>query len=195
MTYGDNRDLTWEITEAPDYEHRKTEYVINFISNLRPPPATVIDVGVRDGYSTEYFKKLGYDALGTDILDGFIKHAQERGRNVIFDDMVHTKINKKFDIVFSRHSLEHVAHPIRFVTNCINLMGDDALLVIIVPLESKSSFYFPRKRQKHLCYFPTMDYFKRRFMRRFELKEIIFKKTRELGIKTDFNEIFFIGKK
>jgi len=193
--YGDNRDLKWKITEAPKFNHKFIEEAIAFVQT-KIKGKRILDVGVRDGYSTEYWNRLGYDCLGTELIDGFIKHAQKRKRNVIFDDMIHTKLNDlryKFDVVYCRHVLEHTEHPNTAVKNFIKLLKEGSYLIIFVPIESKGNFETIRKRQKHLCYFPDIPYFKR-FIKKFNLKTI-FLDEGEKYVKFDQKEIIYIGQK
>jgi hypothetical protein len=79
------------------------EWILNQVLEIEAKIKTVLCVGARDKFEVEYFKDLGYDAIGVDIFDteGLIKcdmsemdkHPELRDRN--------------FDLILLSDSMEH----------------------------------------------------------------------------------------
>jgi len=195
--HGDNRDLDWTLTLPDEDNKRSVREAVAYVIRTTAPrhSASILDIGVRDGYSIDCWCKSGYfGVLGTEILEPFVNHALGNGRNVIFDDITDTKIPGKFDIVYSRHSLEHVPHSMKAFVNMYDLVKPGGFLVIIVPMESKAKFNQPRKRKKHLSWFPSMRHFKERYLSVVDLKQIVFDRSENVGLKPQ-RDIVYIGQK
>jgi len=191
----DNRDIEWKVTAPTTENTALLRSTIDYIAKLYPPPLKVLDVGAKEGYSTYYFNKLGYDVIGTDIRNNFIEYAQEQDWNVIFDDMIDTKIKDKFDIVFMRHCLEHVRHERRMFRNGISLLKQGGVIIIQVPIETKSQ-YEAHARKKHLTYFPSLNSFKIDFLKSIKgVETVLVDMASNLGIETaGLKDIFYIGR-
>jgi len=192
----DNRDIPWKVTVPTDENTKLLRSTIDYIAKLYPPPLKVFDVGAKEGYSVNYMKSLGYDVLGTDIRENFIEYAQSRGWNVIFDDIIDTKIKDRFDIVFMRHCLEHVRHERKMFKNGVSLLKKGGVIIIQVPIETKSQ-YEAHKRKKHLTYFPSFNFFKDNFLKSQKgVETVVLDMASTLGIETaGLKDIFYIGKK
>ena len=85
---------------------------INRIVPLMPDVKSVLDVGCGDGFCQEIFQSLGIDytgiALGVDVIS-----AKSRGLTVYEGDFSFLSApDKSFDLVYSRHSLEHSPIPL-----------------------------------------------------------------------------------
>ena len=195
--YNDNRDLEWEMVLPNEENKMSVKKAIKFIlTNIDlPKNSKVLDIGVRDGYSIECWKEFGYNnVLGTELIQLFVDYAKKQKRNVIFDDMVETKVKDKFDLVYSRHSLEHVRHTLKAIKNMATQLKCGGYLVIIVPIESKSKFYEKRPRQKHLTYIPNLQHFRNKIINKLELKEIMCTRSDQMGLKPR-RDIIYIGRK
>lgn len=87
------------------------QVIDKWMSSL-PSCKSVLDVGAGQGFCQGMFEKwgVGYEgvALGNDVLE-----AQRLGRNVKRMDYTFLDYNdESFDLVFSRHSLEHSFSPL-----------------------------------------------------------------------------------
>ena len=196
MIYNDNRDLEWTLDMNDECRLMMREAIKFVVGKLKlPKTIKIIDIGARMGYSLDCWKEFGYNnVLGTELIQMFVDYAREQGKNVIFDDMVDSKIEGQFDLVYSRHSLEHVRHTVKAIENMIHLLKEGGCLVIIVPMESKAKFYEKRPRQKHLDYFPSMKHFKNKIINRFGLEEIVCERSENIGLKPR-RDIVYIGRK
>ena len=67
----------------------------------------VLDVGTKDGQFTAYFDdKPGFECIGIELADDYVKYAQDKGRNVIKGDVCNLDFeDNHFDVVFSHHVL------------------------------------------------------------------------------------------
>ena len=194
--YGDNRDIFWKVVTPTKENTRLLRDSIDFVAKKYPPPMSILDVGCKEGYSTSYWKKLGYDVLGTDIRDNFIEYGQRMGWPVIFDDMVNTKIRNKYDLVFLRHCLEHVKHDNAMFRNAVSCLNLNGIIVVQVPIETKSQFE-AHQRAKHLTYFKSLNNFRTDFLNgHLEVETIMCDMASNFGIDTaGMKDIFYIGQK
>jgi len=118
------------------------------------PPLRVLDLGVRDGYSTKELTKAGYTVIGTDSDREFVKYAQGRGLPVIYDDVMQTRLRShSFDVIYGRHVLEHCAPTELFFEQCAKLLKPSGIVFFIFPLEPV------RKPGNHKVFFPSLDDF------------------------------------
>jgi len=154
MMYNDNRDVPVKIKECVRY-HERIESTVKAFRKRVKAPARVADIGCRDGYSVKLLKKKGYSVIGTDIVQGFVDHAQERGRKVVWDDMMECDLPSEwFDAVFSRHCVEHCRDTRVFLEQCIRITKPGGIVFLTFPLETKEAFGardFPGKN--HMVYF------------------------------------------
>lgn len=73
---------------------------------------SVLDLGCGEAFLQELFEYLGYAYLGVCLGEDY-KVAMERGRNVIEEDFTFLPFkDDSFDVLFSRHSLEHSPMPL-----------------------------------------------------------------------------------
>jgi SAM-dependent methyltransferase len=73
---------------------------------------TVLDVGCGEGFCEDFFKEWGAKYEGVCLGDDYLV-ARERGRNVKKMDFSFLEYEENsFDLVFSRHSLEHSPMPL-----------------------------------------------------------------------------------
>lgn len=193
----DNRDIFWKVMVPTRENTELLRESIDYVIKKYPPPLKVLDVGAKEGYSTNYWKTRGYDVLGTDIRSNFINYAKRRKWNVIFDDMTDTKLTGKYDLVLMRHVLEHVKHDHKMFGNALSLLKEGGIIVVQVPIERKGQFEL-HTRKKHLTYFPTFKSFALSFLsyHKEEVETVQIDMASNLGIDTaGEKDIFYIGKK
>jgi SAM-dependent methyltransferase len=100
--------------QPPDDGHTAwaTEAIDAFFPYL-PNCKTVLDVGCGQGFCQSIFEKYGFEytgiAMGEDVVE-----AKKIGKNVIEMDFSFLEWfeNASYDVVFSRHSLEHAPSPL-----------------------------------------------------------------------------------
>ena len=96
---------------------------------------SVLEVGCYDGYILYKLKQDGYKVRGCDPSIG-----AEIGNsfgieidNHFFEPEKYLDIQKTFDIIISRHFIEHTADPFSFVKNLKSVLNSDGLLIIETP--------------------------------------------------------------
>ncbi len=104
----------------------------------------VVDIGTRTGFAVKQLTKHGYDAMGTDIEPCYVEYAVKRGLNVIVDDFMNTKLKaNEFDLIYSRHVLEHCPDTEKFFLNCKKILKPKGNIFLTFPLEE-----YPRGEHK-----------------------------------------------
>jgi SAM-dependent methyltransferase len=81
----------------------------------------VLCLGARSGVEVEAFIKLGYDAIGIDLI--------ECKPYVIVMDMMNMKFDYKFDIIYT-NSIDHCFDIIKFIEQIKNNLNDNGIVVI-----------------------------------------------------------------
>lgn len=194
--YGDNRDLSPEIKEKTKYYPHTESTVREFARRFPNKKLNIVDVGARDGYATELLVDMGYFVIGTEIISGFVDHAKKMLRPVVFDDILNTHLGAhSFDVIYSRHCIEHCRSTEGFLKSCEWLLRDGGHVFLTFPLETKDEF-MARKQpgQNHMVYFKNKDAF-REILKKTNIKEIEFCKSKRYGIRPDGREVLFVGRK
>jgi len=195
MRYGDNRDCPPEIKEQKKY-HGKMWTTVEFFKGVFPPPLKVLDVGARDGFATELLSKGGYDAVGIELVQGFVDHAKKKKRNVIFGDAMSIPFpDGTFDVIYSRHCIEHCKDTVKFFEECSRVLKPNGSVFITFPFEDREK-WLSREHPglNHMVYFENKDQF-REIVKKTVFEEVLFTKSKSVGIKPDKREYCFIGKK
>ena len=106
-------------------------YFKNFLSNKK----SVLDIGSGSGISLVMIENKGYDVTGIEPDSRNVKLINERLKkgNCVSGYFEDVKLEKKFDIIWSSHSFEHVKNPNSFLEKCSQLLADDGVLCIVVP--------------------------------------------------------------
>jgi len=77
-----------------------------FKSKINLKYEKILDAGTKDGQMTAYLNGMGYDAIGIEIDDTYVKYAQSKNRNVIKGNICDMKFeDNSFDVIFSHHVL------------------------------------------------------------------------------------------
>ncbi len=193
--YNDNRDLNPKVIEKTKYHPKIKSTVKAFIKRFPDKDVDVVDIGARDGYSVELLEKAGYRVFGTELIEGFVRHATKRGRDVILDDIMESRIpSASVDIIFSRHCIEHCRDTEKFLYECWRIIRDGGYLFITFPLETKEAFNARKDVGKnHMVYFKDKDAF-RKILKKVPIVEVEFGKSKRYGIIPDKREVLFIGR-
>ena len=101
-------ELKQDVYEQPDSDgHTKLaeEIIKKWLPKLDPKPKNVLDVGCGTGFCSRFFSGMDYDgvASGIESVDPLIHD---------FDFNFIPYSDNRFDLVFSRHSLEHSPMPL-----------------------------------------------------------------------------------
>lgn len=115
------------------------------------PDIRILDIGCGDGWSLTYFKrgcpegftlfppkKRFRNTCGIEIVHKLVEYAHKKGRNVIQGDIRHLVIEENaFDLIFTRHCLEHLDKPLDALKNIARMLKSGGVLMAIVPKENQ----------------------------------------------------------
>ncbi|MDA9190440.1 methyltransferase domain-containing protein [Alphaproteobacteria bacterium] len=99
----------------------------------------IADVGANDGSFLDLLGKAGYNnTIGIEPTSDASKIAKGNSHNIIQDflttDLVgELQLKKQFDVVISRHVLEHILELNDFLTACRSMLTDDGILILELP--------------------------------------------------------------
>ena len=95
----------------------------------------ILEIGCYDGYVLHKLKKMGFNVSGCEPSGGAII-GKKFGLKIykrFFDSDFFLKKNLKFDLVFSRHFLEHMINPAKILEEKMKILKDGGFIVIEVP--------------------------------------------------------------
>lgn len=93
----------------------------------------VLEVGCSTGLMLKLLENHGIEVFGVEISRKSAKLARSRGIDVLVDDFLQVKLNKKFDVVVFNHTLEHVDNPEIYLKKAVSLLDKDGYLYIDLP--------------------------------------------------------------
>lgn len=149
-----NRLVKARITEALSFlllggklEH--TDEAIERINPDFPPDIKILDIGCRDGWSLEFLtkgcsknnsffapRKKFTNGIGIELSTDTVNYAKKHGRNVVQGDIRNLILDENsFDVIFTRHCLEHLDDPILALKNIVSMLKPGGTLLAIVPKE------------------------------------------------------------
>lgn len=93
----------------------------------------VLEIGCYDGYILKQLQNKGYKVTGCEPSKGALI-GKKFNINII-NDFFSKKLflNKKFDLIISRHTLEHISDLKKIINDMIYVMHEDSVLAIEVP--------------------------------------------------------------
>ncbi|MCX8011120.1 MAG: class I SAM-dependent methyltransferase [Ignavibacteria bacterium] len=95
---------------------------------------SILEIGCGYGHFLASAKKLGYDCDGIEISTDACKYAKENfGVEISNCDLENFTINKKYDLIYLSHSLEHLPNPTRTCNQIHDLLSKSGKAWIIVP--------------------------------------------------------------
>lgn len=193
--FKDNRDLPIADLDKKSKYHPHVRKTVDAFAKFCPVPARVLDIGARDGYGVECLASLGYDAMGIELVPEYVDYAVKHGRRVVSGDaLTATNAMKgQFDAVFSRHTIEHVRHPIIFLSNCAFMVKRGGIVFITFPLETTEEWR-SRDKHDHLCHFASKDDFREAILSGAHLEEIVCTRSKHLGMDEVGKELCFVGR-
>lgn len=98
-----------------------------------------IEVGCGDGFNLKEFSKIGLKGIGMDISKEAIKIARSRKlKNIRLINEDFLKLKTKTNLIFMLSVLEHIKDDMSFLKKANNLLMDNGILVIAVPVNPKA---------------------------------------------------------
>ena len=135
------------------------------IMRLRPPPATVLDIGCGKGELPLLLAAHGYRAAGLEMKQHYVEYLCDRhpGPRWLSCELAQlAEAGGLFDVISLYHVVEHVAQPLEFLRQVRRLCAPGALIVIEVPnagglearLRGRRWHYY---KVDHVSYFTKRD--------------------------------------
>lgn len=137
----EQRNFDWKnvykntkISEMPWYNPNLDSDLQNALDKLGLRSGTLLDIGTGPATQANKLEEKGFEVTGTDISKEAILLAKQAYKNIEFiqDDILKTKLTKKFDFIFDRgcfHVIDEDKRKI-YVKNVFNLLNDSGLLFL-----------------------------------------------------------------
>ncbi len=134
--------------------HDRLSYTLNLFYEFIKK-GDVLDVGCRDGWSTEQLKKKGFGSVGIDLSPLMVKHAKKMGRNVYEMDMETIAFkDNEFDGIFCVHSLEHSRDAGKVLKEFYRITKNNGIICLEVPKQTVENY-------KHISCWESLEEFER----------------------------------
>jgi 2-polyprenyl-3-methyl-5-hydroxy-6-metoxy-1,4-benzoquinol methylase len=106
-------------------------YCKKFLSSKK----SILEIGVGTGVHTIMFDKLGFDVTGIepDAFNAKLINEKLKNGKCINGMLEDISLQKKFDIIYLYHVVEHVPRPDQFLRKCSDLLDENGYLIIAVP--------------------------------------------------------------
>ena len=105
---------------------------------LTKEPKTVLDVGVGKGKHAYSFLAQGCQVTGVDVQPPPLEHPLY---DHIGEPFEVAKIDRKYDLIWCSHTLEHVPNVQMFLLKMASLLNDGGWLYIAVPTDNQKRFH------------------------------------------------------
>lgn len=149
---------------------------------------TVLDCGTKDGQFPQWLVEQGFDAIGIEIADSYVKYAQDKGRPVVKGDVCNLSYeDESFDFIFSHHLLGLVEDYYKGLSEMFRVTKVGGYMVTLNSI--------PGNPKKHYNYIKSMDtiyeYLKREEM---NPHEVVFIGPNALYKQDETEKIIFLKK-
>lgn len=122
---------------------------INYFSTYITDAHTVLDMGCGEAFCQPMFEEKGYAYLGVCLGEDY-QSSLNQGRNVVEEDFTFSSFkDESFDLIYSRHSLEHSPVPLLTLKDWYRI--SKGYLALVLP----SPVFWEYKGQNH--YFVLND--------------------------------------
>lgn len=112
------------------------------------PIRKILDCGAGDGLFVEYLSNIGYDAIGIDINDEYVKYAKSKNRLVFYGDICNLKYyNETFDLTYSHQVLGLVKDREKAIKECIRVTKVNGFMVALDGLNKEKHFQSINRKQ------------------------------------------------
>ena len=119
---------------------------ITYFKNLDLKGKKILEFGCGLGPNIYYLNKLGLDIIGYDISNFALDFCRKKGLKVTNN----FNILKQFDIIFSRHVLEHIKNPFNILIQINKKLKKGGSLILILPYEKHKKVKFETDINNHL---------------------------------------------
>jgi len=137
----EQRNFNWEtiyksmkINEMPWYSPELDNDLQDAVDKLGLKSGTFLDIGTGPATQAHKLAERGFDVTGTDISEDAILLAKQAYTAIEFiqDDILKTKLTKKFDFIFDKGCFHVIDEDKRevYVKNVFNLLNDSGLLFL-----------------------------------------------------------------
>lgn len=122
------------------YPERDNDFLNYFDKNIMPfckdkGLTSILEIGCYDGYVLHHLQKKKFDVTGCDPSEG-AEIGKKYGVNIIkefFDAERFNETNLKYDVVISRHFIEHVVDPKEWINGLNKILNKNGILIIETP--------------------------------------------------------------
>jgi len=145
-------------------EDKKIERITNMLKKHSLRNKKILDIG---GYNGYFLKKIKVEKKFKFLLDpdkACLKNNFLYKKNITnsyFDKNFSDKYESFFDIVVSRHVIEHVLDPNKFVNNLNKILKQDSILIVETPSIEKILEY---SKTREICH-QHINYFSKKSLR------------------------------
>ena len=137
----DQRNFDWEniykntkVTDMPWYYPDLDNDLRTTLDRLCLSSGTFLDLGTGPATQANRLAELGFEVTGTDISTAAIQIARQTYKNIelLQDDILDSKLTKKFDYIFDRGCFHVIDESKRwlYVKNVFSLLNDSGLLFL-----------------------------------------------------------------
>jgi len=124
-----------------EFEPTRDRDFINYFKRFIDPItkennlSKLLEIGCFDGFVLQNLSQINYDVIGCDPSDG-ADIGKDFGINILkefFEPKLFINNNITFDIVLSRHLIEHMVEPENFLSNIRSILNPNGMLIIETP--------------------------------------------------------------
>jgi SAM-dependent methyltransferase len=137
--YSSEYELYNNRPEAESYNFARFEEIVNLTAErLSEKPANILEIGCGNGGFVQAFQEKWPDSncIGIEPSASAVSEARKNNRNVfhgIIGEKLPQEVQKKFDLIYSFHVIEHVPNPVNFLQEIAQLMDENSTLVVSCP--------------------------------------------------------------
>lgn len=125
-----------ELRKLPGY-YAESKWEFNTASELLAEHNSILEVGCGDGHFVSILQNEGHEARGIDFNASAVARAVSEGKRVSLGDFAALEQMRQngtqFDAICAFQVLEHLADPVRFLSDCIGLLRVGGRLVLAIP--------------------------------------------------------------
>lgn len=132
--------------DAGYYELRAKLAYLNYFKGIDLKGKKILEFGCGLGQNIYYLSKKGADIKGFDVSKFAIEFCRKKG----IATTNNLKKEKKFDVIFSRHVLEHIQNPFGTLRELREKLNENGKLILILPSEKNEKVSFKPDKSRHL---------------------------------------------
>ena len=116
------------------FESRNNRRALQRLSGAGVTSGRLLEIGVGSGSLLASAQKKGFRVEGIDLSEPVARAASKRhGIKVQCGSIANLKPTHTYDVIVMNHVLEHVASPVEFVTQAVDLLSPNGYILIAVP--------------------------------------------------------------